>query len=364
MNKNEHHFVSMRRTKSAFTLVELLVVIAIISILVLMLLPAINAARESARKASCISKMSQMILAVHHYEMSNQAFPTGTVNPTSPIVSQEKGMHHSWIIQLLPYLEEGNLYDIIDHSASVYGKENKVARKQSLSLVVCPSDWVGIQVSSYAGSHHDVEAQIAEDNNGVFVLNKQITRDDIPDGLRHTLFIGEKIADGAGEFGWMSGTRSTLRNTGIRINGQLAGAAKGFYEIDYSVTDLAELVEKENEESDPETDTANAEETQVDAGDESPSVETDDQSVGETKDTDDEEGESEIEEKPVPLDANIARAISSGTYVGGFGSRHAGGAIMAFGDGNVRFVSESIDLKTLQQLGNRRDRQVIDQQEL
>ena len=373
MNRNTKHFLAKRRSEGGFTLVELLVVIAIISILVLMLLPAINAARESARKATCINKMSQLILSVHNYEMSNEAFPMGTTNPTSPVFSQEKGMHHNWIMQILPYMEEGNLYDTIDFSTSVYSKQNKAARAMTLSAVVCPSDWVGIHVSSYAGSHHDVEAQIDENNNGVFILNKRITRDDIPDGLRHTIFIGEKVADGAGEFGWMSGTRSTLRNTGIRINGQLAGAAKGFYEVDYSITDVSELIDDEEkaEEASGADEESSSEEitssTQTEQPEGDISENSDDEVSGDgaaeaasDDSADDDEGES----TPVPLDPNIAKAISSGAYVGGFGSRHSGGAIMAFGDGNVRFLSESIDLKTLQQLGNRRDRQVVDHQEL
>jgi len=78
--------MNSRRT-NGFTLVELLVVIAIIGILVALLLPAVQAAREAARRSQCQNHLSQLILAVHNYEMAHQVFPPGTINPTGPIVN-------------------------------------------------------------------------------------------------------------------------------------------------------------------------------------------------------------------------------------------------------------------------------------
>ena len=77
--------------------------------------------------------------------------------------------------------------------------------------------------SNYAGCHHDIEAPINSDNRGVLFLNSAITRRDIPDGLSQTIFVAEKAAD-LTDLGWMSGTRATLRNTGLAPN-QLAAPA-------------------------------------------------------------------------------------------------------------------------------------------
>ena len=83
-----------------------------------------------------------------------------------------------------------------------------------------------LPASNYAGCHHDVEAPIDADNHGVLFLNSHISGDDIPDGAAHTIFIGEKIvADD--DLGWMSGTRATLRNTGLRINWRAGPSGRG-----------------------------------------------------------------------------------------------------------------------------------------
>src|SRR5829696_3646340 len=129
-----------RRHPNAFTLVELLVVIAIIGILVSLLLPAIQASRESARRASCTNKMSQIILAVHDYEAAHEFFPAGTVNPTGPIQNLPTGQHISWIVRILPYVEERALFDNIDTSLSAYHQQNDRARQTTVHTLICPSN--------------------------------------------------------------------------------------------------------------------------------------------------------------------------------------------------------------------------------
>ena len=76
-------------------------------------------------------------------------------------------------------------------------------------------------ISCYAGVHHDKEAPIDVDNNGVLFLNSKITFDDLRDGSAYTLFVGEKNTDEVTDLGWMSGTPGTLRNTGTLINAPL-----------------------------------------------------------------------------------------------------------------------------------------------
>jgi prepilin-type N-terminal cleavage/methylation domain-containing protein/prepilin-type processing-associated H-X9-DG protein len=224
------------RNRAAFTLIELLVVIAIIAVLISLLLPAVQSAREAARRAQCINNLMQLSLAIKNYEAAHEMLPPGTIDPTSPIVNQPKGYHVSWLIQLLPYIEQNNIYAHWNFATSVYSGDNSTARSMDIRSYLCPSDsWRGngggVGLNNYMGCHHDVEAPIAVDNNGVFFLNSKVRFEDISDGSSNTIFVGESRADRAGPFGpgtglgWASGTRATLRNTGTPIIGARSGGA-------------------------------------------------------------------------------------------------------------------------------------------
>jgi prepilin-type N-terminal cleavage/methylation domain-containing protein/prepilin-type processing-associated H-X9-DG protein len=215
--------------RKAFTLVELLVVIAIIGILIALLLPAVQAAREAARRVSCTNNLCQIGLAVQNYNMAHFLYPPGTINEQGPIVNESKGYHHNWISQLLPYLEQQALYRHIDFNAGVYEQSNDEPRRIQMSGFRCPSspsDRSKLAVSSYAGCHDPLETPIDADNKGVFFLNSAVRYEDITDGSAHTLFIGEKFLKDDNSLGWMSGTRSTLRNTGTAINAALVNQSR------------------------------------------------------------------------------------------------------------------------------------------
>ncbi|KLU03370.1 putative signal peptide and transmembrane protein [Rhodopirellula islandica] len=210
--------------RRAFTLVELLVVIAIIGVLVGLLLPAVQAAREAARRMSCANNIAQITLATHNYEFAMEHLPPGTTNPTGPIVNTPNGEHIGFLVRLLPYIEQQGAADDFDLTASVYAPVNAKVRSYQIPAFLCPSFPFGINdektagLSNYAGCHHDVEAPIEEDNNGLLFLNSEVRYSDIYDGSSHTILIGEMIPT-VESLGWASGTRSSLRNTGSQIGG-------------------------------------------------------------------------------------------------------------------------------------------------
>ena len=198
-----------------FTLVELLVVMAIIGVLVAMAIPAVQASREVARRATCQPHLGQIMLALQNYDDTFESLPAGVVNPDGPIRNEAVGLHQGWLIQMLPYLDDNAAYRLIDFSKSVYDPANAQVRALSPAAFICPSDPREDRgKSNFAGCHHDVEAPINVDNQGVLFLNSRIRRDDLKDGATYTIFTGEKRIE-PGDLGWMSGTRATLRNTGL-----------------------------------------------------------------------------------------------------------------------------------------------------
>jgi prepilin-type N-terminal cleavage/methylation domain-containing protein/prepilin-type processing-associated H-X9-DG protein len=308
------------RPRSAFTLVELLVVIAIIGVLVALLLPAVQSAREAARRASCANHLNQLILAVHNYEMAHRVYPPGTIDAKGPIVNAPIGYHHNWIIQILPYFEEQNLWKAIDKSVSVYHKKNAPLMTNEPVILNCPSSPAPRGTPCYAACHNDQEKPIDAKDNGVFFLNSFLRYDDVSDGSAHTIFLGEKIPDGW-DLHWMSGTRATIRNAGSAISAMtFRGGLPRPRSPDEFAPELDKLMPA------------------------------------------DDENAADAAAAPAAPVAGPAAAPASGPggplFVGGFGSDHTGGAQFAFGDGRVQYLSVSISGTVLMQLANRKDGQV------
>ncbi len=124
----------------AFTLVELLVVIAIIGILVALLLPAVQAAREAARRMQCTNNLKQMGLSVHNYHDANKEFPAG-VRTIGTSFGSAGHYQSGWTIEILPFMEEQPLYDQIDRlNGGAFDISNQPFFQTELEAFVCPSD--------------------------------------------------------------------------------------------------------------------------------------------------------------------------------------------------------------------------------
>jgi prepilin-type N-terminal cleavage/methylation domain-containing protein len=134
--------------RAAFTLVELLVVIAIIGILVALLLPAVQAAREAARRAQCQSNLKNVALAVLNYESAHKIFPIGTtfqVNPSNgqtlpDAIQSNMEFRESWAISILPHIENQALYDLFNLNVAISHNDNIDERGTVLPVMLCPTD--------------------------------------------------------------------------------------------------------------------------------------------------------------------------------------------------------------------------------
>lgn len=137
----------MNVRRNGFTLVELLVVIAIIGVLVALLLPAVQAAREAARRGQCLNNLKQMGLALLNHESAKGAFPKGRWNMLPTDTSKHdvadrpsaKSHDHSWQVVTLPYAEEANIARQYDLKKPWFHADNRTATSAPIALFRCPS---------------------------------------------------------------------------------------------------------------------------------------------------------------------------------------------------------------------------------
>ncbi|MEX1041983.1 MAG: DUF1559 domain-containing protein [Pirellulaceae bacterium] len=289
------------RSFSGFTLVELLVVIAIIGVLVALLLPAVQQAREAARRMSCQNNLKQFGLAMHNYHDTHNRLPAG-------MAAHATG-GWSWGVALLPYVEQGNIYDGINFLASPNDASNAVVITTVIPTALCPSSpqppinndpsLPNQATSSYAASAGAMLAIPSKcgfsPEEGVFVHERGFNFTHITDGLSNTILVGE-VQWRIGSYSDGQAMRNTQHFYGGFVNGAWfsfddpcgtgTGTADSDYRRTYAVMRTA--AEAMNH---------------------------------------------------VDLTANAWWDTAHHN----FGSTHPGGAQFVFGDGSVRFISEHVE---------------------
>ncbi|MGI9427696.1 MAG: DUF1559 domain-containing protein [Bythopirellula sp.] len=182
------------------TLIELLVVIAIIGVLVSLLLPAVQAAREAARRTQCANHLKQVGLAMHQYHGAQKYFPAGVVAEGSNF----RDALHSGFTLLLPYLEKQNLHQAYDFDSSWRSANNVAVAQSRLEMLLCPSSVHEVpQQGGVPGAPTDYAfskgplAYLCEvpASNGVFDINSRVRIAEITDGTAHTFALGEAASN-------------------------------------------------------------------------------------------------------------------------------------------------------------------------
>ncbi|MEW4570699.1 DUF1559 domain-containing protein [Tautonia sp. JC769] len=184
--------------RRGFTLIELLVVIAIIGVLIALLLPAVQSAREAARRAQCSNNLKQIGLALHNYHDAWGRFPMGSVQVQTPSGAYRR----PFLASLLPFLEQRNLFESYNYDLSFQVSANETTRASIVSVFSCPTDEQQRFVNN-GGNVTDVKG-----NYGVnwgqntygdqilpspFGLNYGATFAEIRDGTTNTLLMAELI---------------------------------------------------------------------------------------------------------------------------------------------------------------------------
>ena len=129
----------MRHARSAFTLIELLVVIAIIAVLIALLLPAVQSAREAARRAQCVNNLKQIGLAMANYESSLSCLPM-SMGLDSPGFGYPESASYSGLSMLLPFMEQTVVFSSLNYSIVRLDPGNNTAMATAVSSFLCPSD--------------------------------------------------------------------------------------------------------------------------------------------------------------------------------------------------------------------------------
>jgi prepilin-type N-terminal cleavage/methylation domain-containing protein len=214
--------------EAGFTLIELLVVITIIGILVSFLLPAVQAAREAARRMSCSNNLRQIGIGLQGYHAAHNCFPPGCIDPDF-LRGNTLCRQIAWSAFLLPYIEQQNVHRLFDFSARYNAPSNQAATNHVITLYLCPStnrrasSRVGGMTADHTANGFNLYgspegctdyggvfgvnlATGAILNNGVMIYDRPISFSEICDGTSNTMMVAEDTGRGWSENGeWANG---------------------------------------------------------------------------------------------------------------------------------------------------------------
>ena len=316
------------RAQRGFTLIELLVVIAIIAVLVALLLPAVQQAREAARRSSCKNNLKQLGLALHNYHDTHTRFPLGQ----SWIVGQNSWHGHGIFVDLLPFADQAPLYNRWNFNLTYIAGSNTALARTKLPFLKCPSDrdYPGAEPGvNYAGCGGSSINIWSARSNGVFPKRSSLMMGDLTDGTSNVIAFSEHLVGDNAQGGVSDSDIVVTSNTGF---------------ADQNFPTVAEI---------------NNAATICNAADPTaiPSLSRNGRHWA----------------APYPSQSRFNTAAPpnwqgrSCAMGGNFGlaadrngifaarSRHTGGVHVGLADGSVRFISENIDLQTWQWLGARAD---------
>ncbi|MDR3632837.1 MAG: DUF1559 domain-containing protein [Isosphaeraceae bacterium] len=250
------------RSRPGFTLVELLVVITIIGVLIGLLLPAVQAAREAARRGQCINNLKQLAQAAHSYQDVQGTFPSCLYQPQAYTVGRRAWNNASWLVLMLPYLEQQPLHDAVNFSVmwgstpilpvvlpgwdpKYYGEQNATVRNTSIDVFACPSDPSPRNTNLHADEIRDLSAvgtsyvgnmgsncldpasgfpcqspalgDVTGGNGIYWRQGSRVSNPQILDGLSNTAMIGEQIMAASQWNAWVHANQS-LGSTALPLN--------------------------------------------------------------------------------------------------------------------------------------------------
>lgn len=241
------------KIRHGMSLIEVLVAVSIIGVLISLLLPAVQNARETARRTACLNNFRQVGIGMHNYHDAHQTFPPGAMYWNESCGQSGLNLGFGWSVMLLPYVEQNILYDTIDFDLRAVGTttlENFAVGANVISVYTCPSDpqqgaWVDCcsgkkngdlpgedwRASSMAGVADSQDRSCndgrfpAPDRDGVLFQISRIRAADVTDGTSQTLFVGEitggrsinpSEGEGYAQTFWMT---DNLQDTALGING-------------------------------------------------------------------------------------------------------------------------------------------------